>query len=160
GRPRLPPRWATIRPPPTIRSARSRAPSVPRMADLAGGRTDVVPGIDALAERLGRLFVVVGVFDGLHVGHLYLLRQLRDAAAARNARPTVITFDHHPDEVLTGDAPPLLCDPDERLALLAAAAVEVTVVQTFDVALRMTSYDDFIRRIAPRVDLAGILMTH
>ncbi len=129
------------------------------MADLAATRTDVVPGIDALTERQGRLFVVVGVFDGLHLGHLYLLRHLREAAASRNARPTVITFDHHPDEVLTGAAPPLLCDPDERLALLAAAGVEVTIVQTFDVALRMTSYQDFIRRVAAHVDLTGILMT-
>jgi FAD synthase len=37
--------------------------------------------------------------------------------------------------------------------------VEVTVVQTFDVALRMTPYDEFIRRIAARVELAGFLMT-
>ena len=34
------------------------------------------------------------------------------------ARPAVITFDHHPDEILTGAAPPLLCDPDERLERL------------------------------------------
>ena len=129
------------------------------MADMSGARTEVVKGIDALAKRDGRLFVVVGVFDGLHLGHLYLLRHLREAAASRNARPTVVTFDHHPDEVLTGAAPPLLCDPEERLALLAAAGVEVTVVQTFDIALRMTSYEDFIRRIAAHVDLTGILMT-
>jgi FAD synthase len=71
----------------------------------------------------------------------------------------VITFDHHPDEVLTGSAPPLLCDPDERLERLAAAGVAVTVVQTFDVALRETRYDAFVRRIADRVELAGFLMT-
>ncbi|MBI3747055.1 MAG: hypothetical protein HY264_11145 [Chloroflexi bacterium] len=121
--------------------------------------TEVVPGIDALEARLGRLFVVVGVFDGLHLGHLYLLRYLREAAASRDARATVITFDHHPDEILTAAAPPLLCDPEERIALLAAAGVEVTVIQHFDEALRMTGYEDFIRRIAARVDLAGFLMT-
>lgn len=129
------------------------------MPDREPVRTEVVPGIDALDAGLGRLFVVVGVFDGLHLGHLYLLRYLDEAAASRNARPTVITFDHHPDEILTGAAPPLLCDPEERLSLLAAAGVEVTVVQHFDVALRMTSYEDFIRRIAARVELAGFLMT-
>ena len=129
------------------------------MPEVDDFRTEVVPGIDALEPGLGRLFVVVGVFDGLHLGHLYLLRHLREAAASRNTRPAVITFDHHPDEILTGAAPPLLCDPADRLALLAAAGVEVTVVQHFDVALRMTSYEDFIRRIAARVDLAGILMT-
>jgi len=120
---------------------------------------DVVHGIDALEPSLGRLFIAIGVFDGLHVGHQYLLRALREAAAAHDARPTVITFDHHPDEILVGNAPALLCDPQERLAHLAAAGVEVTVIQHFDVALRQTPFDAFIGRIAERVDLAGFLMT-
>jgi riboflavin kinase/FMN adenylyltransferase len=119
----------------------------------------VVHGIDALDTSIGRIFVVVGVFDGLHLGHLYLLDELRRAATERDAKPVVITFDHHPDEILTGAAPPLLCDPEERLARLAAAGVEATVVATFDVALRMTPYDAFVRAIAERVDLAGFLMT-
>ncbi len=119
----------------------------------------VVPGIEALDSSLGRLFVVVGVFDGLHRGHEYLLRELARAADERAARPAVVTFDHHPEEVLLGAAPPLLCDPDERLERLEAAGVAVTVVQTFDVALRETPFDGFVRRIADRVDLAGFLMT-
>ena len=124
-----------------------------------GDSISVVHGIDALDPALGRLFVVVGVFDGLHLGHEYLLRALGSEAARSGARPAVITFDHHPDEILTGSAPPLLCDPEERLARLAAAGVEVTVVQTFDVALRETPFDVFVRRIADRVELAGFLMT-
>ena len=119
----------------------------------------VVHGIDSLDRSIGRMFVVVGVFDGLHLGHLYLLDELRRAAAEHEAKPVVITFDHHPDEILTGAAPPLLCDPEERLARLAAAGVVATVVATFDVALRMTPYDAFVRSIAERVDLAGFLMT-
>jgi riboflavin kinase/FMN adenylyltransferase len=123
------------------------------------GSMAVVPGIDALDRSLGPLLVVVGVFDGLHLGHVYLLRELQTAAARLDARPAVITFDHHPDEVLTGSAPPLLCDPDERLARLEAAGVAVTVVQTFDVALRETHFEAFVGRIRDRVGLAGFLMT-
>jgi riboflavin kinase/FMN adenylyltransferase len=119
----------------------------------------VVPGIDALDRSVGRLFVVVGVFDGLHLGHEYLLRELARSAFHRDAAPAVVTFDHHPEEVLLGKAPPLLCDPAERLARLEAAGVAVTVVQTFDVALRETPFEEFVRRIADRVDLAGFLMT-
>ena len=120
---------------------------------------DVVQGVEALTPSLGRLFVVVGVFDGLHRGHAYLLEELCREAAARHARPTVLTFDHHPDEVLTGSAPPLLCDPAERLERLEAAGIAVTVVQHFDRALRETPFDRFVRAIAERVDLAGFLMT-
>ncbi len=119
----------------------------------------VVHGIEQLARAHGPVFVVVGVFDGLHLGHLYLLRHLVAEAAARGAQPTVITFDHHPDEVLAGQAPPLLLDPTERLQRLAAAGVAVTVVQHFDEALRQTPYDVFVERIRERVELRGFLMT-
>ncbi len=119
----------------------------------------VVAGVDTLTRDLGPAFVVVGVFDGLHLGHLYMLERLVVEAEARAARPTVITFDHHPDEVLTGAAPPLLIDPEERLSRLEAAGVAITVVQHFDEALRRTPYDAFVERIRARVALAGFLMT-
>jgi riboflavin kinase/FMN adenylyltransferase len=119
----------------------------------------VVQGTSALDRSLGRLFAVVGVFDGLHRGHDYLLGELRRAAIERDARPMVITFDHHPDEILKGAAPPLLCDPDERLDRLAEAGVSVTVIETFDRTLRETPFDTWVGRIADRVDLAGFLMT-
>ena len=120
---------------------------------------EVVSRVEGLRPELGPAFVVVGVFDGLHLGHLYLLRHLVAEAGARLARPTVVTFDHHPDEVLTGHAPPLLLDPAERLERLAEAGVAVTVVQPFDAALRETPYDAFVERIRRRVQLRGFLMT-
>lgn len=120
---------------------------------------DVVAGVDGLGPETGRLFAVVGVFDGIHLGHRYLLEHLVGEARRRDARPAVITFDSHPDEVILGAAPPLLVDPAERLALLGDAGVAVTVVQPFDAALRATPYDVFVRRITARTSLAGLLMT-
>lgn len=120
---------------------------------------DVVGGVEALRPEHGPLFAVVGVFDGLHRGHAYLLEHLVREAAARGARPAVITFDHHPDEVLVGTAPPLLLHPDERLERLAAAGVGVTIVQPFDDTVRHTPYDAFVGTIRDRTKLAGLLMT-
>ena len=120
---------------------------------------DVVAGIESLRPAHGPVFAVIGVFDGLHRGHRYLLEHLRVEAGIRHARPTVITFDHHPDEVLTGTAPPLLLDPDERLERLAAEGVAVTVVQHFDEQVRRTTYDAFIDGIRSRTGFAGLLMT-
>ena len=120
---------------------------------------DTVAGIEGLRPEHGPMFAVVGVFDGLHLGHAYLLEHLVREAAARGARPTVITFDHHPDEILTGVAPPLLLHPAERIERLAAAGVAVTVVVHFDDALRHTTYDRFIESIRDRTALAGLLMT-
>lgn len=120
---------------------------------------DVVSGVEELRPEHGPIFAVVGVFDGLHRGHIYLLDHLVRASADRGARPCVITFDAHPDEVLTGSAPPLLLHPDERLERLAVAGVAVTVVQHFDEEVRRTPYDAFIATIRAGTALAGLLMT-
>ena len=120
---------------------------------------DVVNGIDRLTPEHGPILIVVGVFDGMHLGHIYLLEHLVTEARAREARPAVITFDHHPDEVITGRAPALLLDPEERLALLASSGVGITIVQHFDAALRQTPYDVFVERIRERVELRGFVMT-
>ena len=126
------------------------------MADAA---VAVVDGVDLLEADDGPLFAVIGVFDGIHLGHQYLLRHLVAEARTRGARPSVITFDSHPDEVIVGTAPPLLLDPHERIRLLEEAGVEVIVVHHFDAALRMTEYDEFLHRITARTRLAGLLMT-
>jgi riboflavin kinase/FMN adenylyltransferase len=118
-----------------------------------------VTGVDELREGHGPLFAVVGVFDGIHQGHRWLLDALRTNAERLLARPTVITFDSHPDEVLVGAAPPLLLDPGDRERMLRDAGVSVVVVQHFDAALRATSYDAFVKRITDRTRLAGLLMT-
>ena len=141
-------------------NARAAQPTEPRLRVVdPKNRMTVVAGIDVLQPELGRLYLAVGVFDGLHRGHLYLLRELRRAAERAGARPAVITFDAHPEELIEGLAPPLLCDPDERLVRLQAAGVEVTVVQHFDHALRITPYDAFVAAIRERIDLAGFVMT-
>lgn len=120
---------------------------------------EVVAGVAGLRPEHGPILAVVGVFDGLHRGHAYLLEHLVHEAELRSAHPAVITFDAHPDEVLTGSAPPLLIHPDERLERLDAAGVELTVVQHFDQAVRHTPYDAFIASIQTGTSLAALLMT-
>lgn len=126
---------------------------------MAEGAIEVIAGVEGLRHEHGPLFAVIGVFDGIHLGHRYLLGRLVEEARRRGARPSVITFDSHPDEILVGAAPPLLLDPAERLRMLGEAGVEVVVVQHFDAALRSTEYDEFVHRITSRTRLAGLLMT-
>ena len=135
-----------------------------RVPSAVGSRSASNPpaalhGLAALRPGHGPLLVVVGVFDGLHRGHGYLLRELRRAASRLGAVPAVLTFDHHPDQIVAGAAPPLLVDPEERLVRLARAGVGVTIVEHFDEALRRTPYDAFVESIRKRTGLAGFLMT-
>ena len=116
------------------------------------GRATLEPGD-------GPILVSIGVFDGIHLGHAWLLEHLVREARLRSVQPAVVTFDAHPDAILLGQAPPLLMDPEERLERLADLGVAVVVIEHFDDALRRTPYDAFVRSIAERTPLAGFVMT-
>lgn len=118
-----------------------------------------VSGRDGLAAADGPLLVTVGVFDGLHLGHAWLIEHLVREARLRSVHPAVITFDAHPDAILLGQAPPLLMDPGERLRRMADLGVDLVVIEHFDDALRRTAFDRFVDGISTRTTLAGFVMT-
>ena len=62
----------------------------------------------------------------------------------------MITFDAHPDEILLGSGAAAPDGPGGAARAARGAGVEVTVVQHFDDALRMTPYDAFVRGITER----------
>lgn len=85
--------------------------------------------------------VAVGVFDGVHLGHLALL----GALAETGAPVAVVTFDPHPLVVIAPDqAPRLLCPLSERIDRLAAAGVDTVAVVSFDHTIRQLSANDFV----------------
>ncbi len=107
-----------------------------------------------------RFVATVGVFDGVHLGHLHVLHALAALGLECDAVPIAITFDPHPQAVVTGTTPALICDPAEKLARMAEAGAEVVVVQRFDEAFRSQTADEFLDRIGRGRQLAGLVMSH
>jgi riboflavin kinase/FMN adenylyltransferase len=114
--------------------------------------------IDELPGGL-RFVASVGVFDGLHRGHCHLLKAANGVAPRLRAGTVVVTFDPHPQAVVGGQAPTLLCDLDERLARLDRAGVDLAVVQRFDRGLSELSAEAFVDRLSDGRELAGLVMT-
>jgi len=77
--------------------------------------------------------VAIGVYDGLHCGHQWLLRRLRKLAGP-TVPLTVVTFDPHPLQLLRPvSAPRMLTDIDQRLELLEnMGIVDACLVLNFD----------------------------
>lgn len=119
----------------------------------------IADDIDHLEAGL-RFVATVGVFDGVHLGHVHVLGRLHDLARELGAAPVAITFDPHPQAVITGRVPDLICDPAEKLARMAAAGADVIVVQRFDEAFRSQTAEEFLDRLARGKDLAGLVMSH
>ena len=102
----------------------------------------------ALAEHGVRDVVfAVGTFDGLHRGHLAVIRAMLDESRRLNATPAVLTFRPHPRAVLTpGNPPPLLMSRERKLSILASLGVRAVVSLLFTREFASLSPGDFLSR--------------
>lgn len=91
--------------------------------------------------------VAVGVFDGVHRGHVTVIERLLSRCRDDGITPGVLTFDPHPVEVLApAQAPPLLTRIDRRLDLLRELGVEwVGVLDLRDI--RTMSPEEFVTAV-------------
>ncbi|HUX83740.1 MAG TPA: adenylyltransferase/cytidyltransferase family protein, partial [Chitinophagaceae bacterium] len=109
-----------------------------------------------------RAVVTIGTFDGVHLGHRQILRQMKEVAGAQGGQTVIITFDPHPREVLrpSPNQPGILNTLDEKISLLAEQGMDHLVVVPFTTAFSQLSPEAFIRdflvrRFHPRTMIIG-----
>jgi riboflavin kinase/FMN adenylyltransferase len=103
---------------------------------------------DDVPSDLGRTVVVIGNFDGVHLGHRHLIRRARELADVDGLHVVAVTFDPHPIAVLRPEhAPQALTDIDRRSRLLAEAGVDDVLVVAFTRAIAAWSPQEFVDRV-------------
>jgi riboflavin kinase/FMN adenylyltransferase len=90
--------------------------------------------------------VTVGTFDGVHLAHQELIRDVVQRARARKGRSIVITFDPHPKEVLTGKALHVLTSIEERQRMCEQLGVDVFFRTEFTYEFSRQSSREFYLR--------------
>jgi riboflavin kinase/FMN adenylyltransferase len=109
---------------------------------------EVVDGPEHCTAPVGGSAVTIGAYDGVHLGHRHLLRELRRRADARRLATVVVTFDRHPATVVRPEsAPPILTDREQKLELLASAGIDRTLVVPFDEARANESAQGFVLEV-------------
>lgn len=92
--------------------------------------------------------LVVGNFDGVHLGHQHLLKSLIQKAKEKNLTPSVMMFDPHPLYVLEKDyAPCLLSTIEERIDKIKSLGIEDITIINFTKEFSQISAKDFIKNI-------------
>lgn len=102
---------------------------------------------EAARGTFRRAAVTLGVFDGVHVGHRYLLRECMRLAEEKAGESVVITFRTHPRAIIAGRAPKLITSIEHRLRLFEEIGIDHCLVLTFDDELRQTPAATFARRV-------------
>ena len=92
-------------------------------------------------------YVTVGTFDGVHLGHQALLRELKEMAQAGRGAAVVVTFGEAAENKNSSGAPQRLNYADERLELLAAAGADAALALPFDDELRRMAADQFVEEV-------------
>lgn len=92
--------------------------------------------------------LTVGTFDGIHRGHLDILRTVASRADASGLRSVLVTFDPHPLEVVNPPAaPPLLTVGVEKSEIVAESGVAFLAVLPFDRQLAAYSAEQFVDEV-------------
>nr|MBP7471515.1 riboflavin biosynthesis protein RibF [Prevotella sp.] len=90
----------------------------------------------------------IGFFDGVHIGHQFLIRHVRDVAAEFGLDSMVVTFDRHPRQVLHSDYQPvMLSSLDEKLAHLASTDIDNCALLQFNKHLASLSAHEFMEKV-------------
>ena len=103
--------------------------------------------------------VTVGSFDGVHVGHVAVLREIAKRAKASGRASILVTFEPHPMEVVNPSAAPLLLTTSvERREILAQSELDYAVILRFDERLRALPPEEFVQFLRRRLGLRELVI--
>lgn len=106
------------------------------------------------------LAATIGFFDGVHLGHRFLIDELKRTAAARNLPSAVITFPEHPRTVLHSDYQPRLLNSfEEKIDLLGGTGIDYCIVLPFTPELSRLPAQAFIEDVVSRRYRVNTLLT-
>lgn len=105
------------------------------------------------------VMATIGFFDGVHLGHRFLIDEVKAAAAQRGLPSAVITFPTHPRSVLQqAYQPRLLNSFADKLRLLATTGLDYCIVLDFTEALSQLSAEAFLRILATQWRVKGLVI--
>ncbi len=105
------------------------------------------------------MLLTIGVFDGVHLGHKYLISQLTEQARQQDLLSGVVTFRQHPQEVLSPQAKlPFLTDLARRANLLKNEGVEAIITLSFTSELAQLSTRQFVSLLKKYLRMRGIVI--
>ena len=119
----------------------------------------------SVLEELARLHttnptvITVGMFDGVHKGHQYLIGCLKESAARQGCASGVITFTNHPRSVMRPDVRvPLLTTPEDRLRLISEQGVDLVVPLGFTPDLSYLRAREFVELLKETLNMRGLVV--
>lgn len=116
--------------------------------------------IDIINSKVEKpLALTIGFFDGVHLGHRFLVSELSKLAKEKGLDSAVLTFRTHPRQVLHSDyIPSLLTTAEEKIELLQSTGVDYIVVTEFTQELSQLSAQEFMRMLHDNLNVRCLMI--
>ncbi len=110
-------------------------------------------------DTSARRIAAVGMYDGVHAGHRFLIDYLGVEARSRGLVPAVVTFSRHPLSVVRPlEAPALLNTLEQRVSLLGQAGAQDVILLSFNDALRRMSAREFLSALKRKFAIEALIL--
>ena len=105
------------------------------------------------------MLLAIGVFDGVHLGHKYLLSQLKEHARQEDLLSGVVTFHQHPQAMLLPRTKlPCLTDLTQRIRLLKGEGIDAIITLSFTRELAQLSTRQFVELLKKHLRMRGLVI--
>ena len=107
----------------------------------------------------GNSILTIGVFDGIHLGHLHLIKKLIQIADQKKYLSGIITFINHPAEILNPQFnPSFIMDPNEKILALEETGVDYVIPIIFNHTISNMSAISFIDDLQNNLRMKGLVI--
>lgn len=106
----------------------------------------IIKSLDKI-KNIESSVVTIGNFDGIHKGHVQLIKRAVEQAKKRNLKSVVFTFENHPMRYFRFDSIKNLLTNEEKVELLKSMGVDIVVMIPFDEYMTKISAQDFVKKI-------------
>lgn len=101
----------------------------------------------------------IGCFDGVHLGHRFLISQVCEAAADMKLKSAVITFPVHPRQVMQSDyRPQLLSCPEQKNSLIGCIEADYCILLPFTKELSMLTAREFMQELYSQYNVRTLVI--
>ena len=103
--------------------------------------------------------ITIGVFDGVHLGHLHLIERLKNTAIQKKYDSGIITFTNHPAEILNPKfKPAVIMNFKQKILALEKTGVDFVVPITFNQTISNMSSLEFIEALQKNLNMKGLVV--
>lgn len=121
----------------------------------------VYNSLEDLTEKTDPIALAIGNYDGVHLGHQFILSKLCGLVHPKGGKTALITFSNHPAEILRPSSPTKrLLTLEHKLKLLEQYGSDIVILLPFTLSLSQLTAEQFLELVQLSLPFSHLILGH